>query len=161
MAFEGLLSLEGLGGFLARDFFTLQVGVLALTALAFLCTFVLCLLAFRAAGGAKRARLDAEAQFRAAQDLAVEVRHLTAQIERATGRRMTSVPSSPVRVGASELTDEAEIEIIGAPSRETEAGEESTMEGSDRDPASDRALDGAKRAATVPAALLGGLLRRR
>ncbi len=152
MASEGLLSPQGLGEFLARDFFTLQVGVMTLTALAFLCTFVLCLLAFRAAGAAKRSRLDAEAHYRAAEDLAVEVRHLTAQIERATGRRMSS---SPVRVGASELTDEAEIEVISSPD------DGAAMEAADDDPARDRALDAAKKAATLPAALLGGLLRRR
>ncbi|MEX0643701.1 MAG: hypothetical protein WD076_00200 [Parvularculaceae bacterium] len=161
MAFEGLLSPQGLGEFLARDFFTLQVGVMVLTALAFLCTFVLCLMAFRAAGGAKRARIDAEAHYRAAQDLAVEVRHLTAQIERATGRRMTSVPSTPVRVGASELTDEAEIEIIGSDLRGDDALGGAGRDAADGDLAHEKALDEAKKAATVPAALLGGLLRRR
>jgi hypothetical protein len=160
MAFEGLLSPEGLGAFLAQDFFSLQVGVMTLTALLFFCTTVLCLLAFRAAGGAKRARREAEAQFQAAQDLAVEVRHLTAQIERATSRRASapSFPSGPVRVGASEVTDEAEIEIINAPhGRDDQAAMDLDEGGS----IGDRTLDAAKKAATVPAALLGGLLRRR
>jgi hypothetical protein len=63
-----------------------------------------------------------------------------------------------VRVGASEVTDEAEIEIINAPrGRDDQAAMDLDEGGS----IGDRTLDAAKKAATVPAALLGGLLRRR
>jgi len=88
MTIEGLLSTAGLGEFVAQDFFVVQVGLLGGGALLFVLSLILCLMAFRAAKAAKEARGEAEVFFQSAQDLAGEVRHLTAQVEKtANGER--------------------------------------------------------------------------
>jgi biopolymer transport protein ExbB/TolQ len=156
MSFEGLWSFLGLGDLLGEDVFAIQMSVLTVTVLLFICSFIVCLMAFRAAGAARRARSEAEAHFRSAQDLAVEVRHLTAQVEKATHRRSAAAAaSSPIRVGASETPDEAEIEIISAPAEDPSADERLA------DEANGRTLEEAKKAATIPSALLGRFRRGR
>ncbi|MGE0408505.1 MAG: hypothetical protein AB7P23_04485 [Amphiplicatus sp.] len=148
MDLQGFLSALGLGDLVAKDFFALQLGAMTLTFLLFLGSLALCVLAFRAAGGASRARRGAETQQRAAQDLAVEIRHLAAQIERSKNRRAAvSAPFSPVKMSAAETTAEAEIEVLRAPDAQTPEG-------------GDPALDEARRAASVPSALLGAGARR-
>lgn len=145
MSAEEFLSSLGL-----RDFFD-QISFETFTILLFVASFVLCMMAFKAAGAARRARNEAAAHVKSAQDLAAEVRHLTAQVEKATHRRA----SAPVRVGSSESTDEAEIEIISAPAEDFDEDERMAHE------ANGRTLEEAKKAATVPSALLGGFLRRK
>lgn len=145
MSVEGFLSSLGL-----RDLFE-QIGFETATILLFISSIVICMMAFQAAGAARKARNEAKAHLRSAQDLADEMRHLTAQVEKATHKRV----STPVRVGSSETTDEAEIEIIAADDPSFDEGDRLANE------ANGRTLEEAKKAATVPSALLGGFLRRK
>jgi hypothetical protein len=142
MSVEGFLSAIGLGDLLAADFFLTQIGLLTGAGLLFLCSLVACLLAFRAAGSAQRARIQAETQFRSAQSLASEIRHLTAQIELAAKRPATADAGY---AAALDLGEEAMA------TRADHAGLE----------AGDAALEAAKKAATEPSALLRGRRRRR
>lgn len=145
MAVEEFLSALGL-----RDFFD-EIGFQTLTILLFVASLVVCMMAFQAAGAARKARNEAKAHLRSAQDLADEMRHLTAQVEKATHKRV----STPVRVGSSETTAEAEIEIIASDDQSFGEGDRLANE------ANGRTLEEAKKAATVPSALLGGFLRRK
>lgn len=94
MDFEYLLSVTGLGEFVDQDFFLAQIGLLGGSALLFLFSLVLCVLAFRAAGAAKSAREESEAYFQSAQDLASEVRSLTAQVEKTKSNERGAFPEA-------------------------------------------------------------------
>lgn len=161
MGYERMLAGWGLGGFAT------QIMILAITLLLFFAAISLCVLAFRAVGAARRLRQEVDAQFRSVQDLAVEVRHLTAQVENAVARR-ASVPEAPpsrtARVGASETTPEADIEIVQEePERSAadKAEDEKAEPADDADPMSTRMLDAARRAATEPAAILRSFMHRK
>lgn len=160
---ENLASVLGLRELLAGDMFAAQLGVLAVTTFLVVCSFVLCLMAFRAAGAARRARGEAEAHFRAAQDLAVEMRRLTAQVEKAMTRRAAaaSVPSTPLRASAAEATGEAGVTIEPAEPEESADAAHASGEETVEAASAERALEAAKKAATIPSALLGAMLRRR
>lgn len=129
MQWESALAALGLGELVADEAFVAQIGLMAASTILFLCSIVVCGMAFRAAGAARRAR-------REALDLAVEVRHLTAQVEKATARRR-SEPAETAGEFAGEAIGEAEAS------------------------APDPALEEAKQAATVPSALLSSFVRRR
>ena len=83
MNFEQVLASFGLGGLVADAFFVTQIGVLALTGILFAASLALCIMAMRAAFTAKRARNEAQMTVASMQDMAVEMRQLTAQVERA------------------------------------------------------------------------------
>lgn len=145
MSAESVVRLLGLGELLGGDFLAVQLLVLAATAGLFAMSLALMIFAARSAGGARKARIEAEAHMRSAQDLVVEARQLSAQIDRASSRNNASTDyaaAKPIRVGSRETTPEAEVEIIEA------------KHGS-------RNLDVAKEAATVPKNLLGAFRRRR
>lgn len=175
MALHDFLASLGFEEFLTKDIFTAQVGVLAATAFFFAGSLVLCLMAFRAARAAGRSRSEAQAHFRSAQDLAVEVRRLTAQVEKATTRRAAaSVPSTPMRVSAAETTEEAEVVIEAAEEapEPVEGAENAAVLSEEKaaalseEPAAepvvtDHTLEEATKAATVPSALLRNSRRRR
>ncbi|MFQ5562849.1 MAG: hypothetical protein ACE5FO_04690 [Parvularculaceae bacterium] len=170
MGYEQVLARLGLGGLSGPDVFAAQIFLLAFTLVLFIGAIALCILAFRAVGAARRLREDVDTQFRAVQDLAVEVRHLTAQVEKAVTRR-TSVPETPsrsARVGAAATTPEAEVEVStderNARSRNQERDEaaaQTTADDAERDRGSSQMLDAAKRAATEPAAILRSIMRRK
>ena len=65
---------------------TTELGLLALTVILLSASFVLCMLAFRAAGAARRANIDAAQMLSSIEDYVIEVRSLTAQAERASLR---------------------------------------------------------------------------
>ena len=167
MSLQDMLSALGFGGLTASEFVSIaELAMLFGSGILFLSTFVLCMMAFRATGAAQQARKAAETHFRSAQDLAVEVRHLTAQVEKSTARRTAeaSVPASPVRVGALETTGEADVEIIADHAGEEGAtlGEVETVAAAPEATApSDPRLEEATRAASVPSALLMKRRRRR
>ena len=96
-------------------------------------------MAFKAAGVAKRARGEAG-------DLAVEVRRLTAQVENATARR------SGTRIPAVAAEEQGEAEF--ASDEASHAEEEQGGDYADAEAAPDRTLEEAKKAATIPSALL-------
>ena len=84
MWFEEFLSTIGLADFLAEDYFLAQVGLLAATVVFFVITLALAVMSFRAANVAVRARKEAQTFLANANDLATEMRHLTAQVETTT-----------------------------------------------------------------------------
>ncbi len=86
MTLETLLSSTGLGELIEQDFFIAQILLLGGSLLAFVLSLGVCLMAFRAASSARAARSDAEQFHQSAENLAAEVRSLTAQLE----RRLTS-----------------------------------------------------------------------
>lgn len=158
MAFEEFLFRIGLGELVAEDFFLAQILLMSVTALVLVASLVLCAMAFKAATAARRARAEAEAHFLAAEDLAVEMRHLTAQVELATKRPA----AKPVIIEAIEplieaAANEDQAALGDAPSDDQAA----TVAEEDEPPASDKTLEAAKEAASVPKALVGSFLRRR
>lgn len=84
MNFEQVIASFGLGGLVADEFFVTQIGVLTLTAILFAASLALCIMAARAASTAKRVRDDVQSSAASMQDMAVEMRQLTAQVERAS-----------------------------------------------------------------------------
>ena len=139
MGIDGILSALGLGAFAGDAYFIAQLALALVSSLLFLCSIVVCAMAFKAAGVAKRARGEAG-------DLAVEVRRLTAQVENATARRTgTRIPAV-----AAEEQGEAEF----ATDEASHAEEEQGGDYADAEAAPDRTLEEAKKAATIPSALL-------
>ena len=129
---DAIFSGDGLFGFGGATASSFMIGHFALAAATFAMFAIsggFSIAAIRNAREARDARADAEKHKRSAQDLAVEVRHLTAQVERALARAQAgaapverpaalagggAMGSNPVRVGAAKDTEEAEIEIIAA-----------------------------------------------
>ncbi len=145
MSAESIVNAFGLSELLARDYLAVQLIVLAATAGLFVLSLAMMIMAARSAGGARKARGEAESYLRNAQDVVVEARQLSARIERAMAsspRPETSASNRPIRVSARETTAEAAVEILDL---------------KDADAVSSRNLDAAKDGATVPS----GLLRRR
>lgn len=146
MSVESALNALGLSELLARDYLAVQLIVLAATALLFVMSLAVMMFAARSAGGARKARSEAETILRHAQDTVVEARQIAAKIERANGRSHSDAsasgrPAQPVRVSARETTAEADVEIVDL--KRTDA-------------VSSRNLDAAKESASVPKSLLRG-----
>jgi len=139
MGLEGVISALGLGGLIADQAFLAQVGLMAVSSILFLSSIIVCAMAFRAAGAARSAR-------REALDLAVEVRHLTAQVEKAAHRGGAPSRGDETAEAAVALSASGEGESSG----KTGAAETEI-----------RTLEEAKNAATVPSALLRRMVRRR
>lgn len=123
MRLDELIARVGRGEVIADDVFYFQIGLLTLVVLFFLASLVLCVMSVRAAGGARSA-------LKRADELAAEMRHLTAQVELSTKRAAT--------IRSSEATDNATT---------------------DKEGAADRSLEAAKEAATVPTSLVRGRFR--
>lgn len=144
MSAESLVST--LADYMGGDYLLVQLAILAATGVIFVLSVAMMILAARSAGGARRARSDAESYLRNAQNVVVEARQLSAKIERAMAARPRGESGDekghPVRVSARETTAEAEVEIVASKKADT---------------ASTRDLDAARESATVPS----GLLRRR
>ncbi len=83
MSLEQVLASSGLGWLVADEFFITQIGVLTLSGIFFVASLALCIMAMRAASTAKRARNEAQMTVASMQDMADEMRQLTAQVERA------------------------------------------------------------------------------
>lgn len=128
----------GLEQFLGDELLLLQAVVLGLTAFFFLCSLVLSVMAMRTASSARKARLSAN-------DLALEVRHLTAQIEKSRERKAYREVSD-----SDDYNPEADY--YAEDDQDYAANDEAE---------SIHTLDAAKRAASEPSALLTGFLRRR
>jgi len=103
MNFESLLSMSGLGEFVDQDFFVAQIGLLSGSVLFFVLSFVFCIMAFRSALAARQARSEAKDFFQSAEDLAVEVRHLTAQVEQTMQNKREPVAASMEKVVAASV----------------------------------------------------------
>jgi hypothetical protein len=135
----------GLENLAAADFFLTQMGVLTGTGLLFLCSLVACMMAFRAAGSARRSRIEAAAHYESAQSLAAEIRHMAAQAEFAA--RSPAERESYGDNSQADYPEEAIVELSRDDRADLAAGE--------------AALEAAKRAAIEPSALLRGRRRRR
>src|SRR3990167_5593566 len=103
---EAIMQALGMGGLIGRDVLGVQLAILAGTAALFVLSLAMMIMAGRAAGGARKARREAESFLRNAQDVVVEARQLSAQIERASARGKADA-KAPIRVSARETTPEA------------------------------------------------------
>ena len=115
MSFDQLLASLGLGNLMADQSFIAQMSMTSLTAVLFLASLVLCLLAFRAAGAARRAKTDAAAALKTVHETALEVRQMTAEAERVvlSAQEHSAQYSEPTAIDdedAIELSAEDEIE---------------------------------------------------
>lgn len=144
---DAILQSIGLGEFLSRDVLGVQLLILALTATLFVFSLAIMIMTMKSAGGARKARHEAEAHIRTAQDFVVEARQLSAQIDRAAARGKVGGAdgAAPIRISARETTAEADVEIVDL---------------RHSDVVSNRNLDAAKESATVPKGLLGRSRRR-
>lgn len=156
MAFEELLARIGLGELVAEDFFLAQVLMMSAATILFLASLVMCVMAFRAAGAARKARSEAEAHFLSAKDIAVEMRHLTAQVELSTKR----LAASPVRSEPVEAASEKPV-LPGSETNIDADRASSSDAANDSAPLEDKTLSAAREAASVPKSLVGSLLRRK
>lgn len=114
MSLEQVLASFGLGGLVADEFFVTQIGVLTLTGILFAASLALCIMAMRAASAAKRARNEAQMTVASMQDMADEMRQLTAQVERASytqNRAEQDGEASEVGDEISLDADEKEIDL--------------------------------------------------
>jgi hypothetical protein len=141
MSLETIIEALGLSTLAGRDILAVQFAVLFAMVFLFAISAAMLIMAGRAARGARKARTEAEACLRNAQDVVVEARQLSVQIERATSRsNVAGVDlAKPIRVGARQTTPEADISIKGA--RLSDA-------------VSVRNLDEAREASTVPRGLI-------
>ena len=139
MTAEAILQGLGLGELLSRDVLGVQLAILGVTIALLVVSSAMMILAARSAGGARKARMQAENCLRSAQDVVVEARQLSAQIDRAAAKAKGDGPA-PIRVSARETTPEAEIDIVDLKRSHIVSG---------------RNLDAAKEAASVPKNLLG------
>ena len=136
MNVEEVLASFGLGGLVADEFFFTQIGVLTLTGILFAMSLALCIMAMRAAFSAKRAQNEAQMSVSSMQDMAVEMRQLTAQVERAAYAQNHDDRDDEEADAADEISADADTE--------------------ERDPSSEDNSAGRK-----PSALLRGFLSRR
>lgn len=141
MTLQTIAEALGLGGLVGRDILVVQIAVLFAMVFLFALSAAMLLIASRAARGARKARAEAEACLRSAQDVVVEARQLSVQIERATSRsNVAGVDlAKPIRVGARRTTPEADVNIKSAQLS---------------DAVSVRNLDEAREASTVPRGLI-------
>ena len=128
---EKILSMAGLGEFVERDFFIAQVGLLGGSALLFVFSLVVCILAFRAAVAARGAQRDSELHFASSQDLATEMRQLTAQVEQSLSGERAPVGDATAGIASASIPtaqmilsdDEAAGDVDAAPHAEQLANE--------------------------------------
>lgn len=141
MSLDQVLASTGFGWLVADEFFVTQIGVLTLTGILFAASLALCIMAMRAAFTAKRARNEAQLTVASMQDMAVEMRQLTAQVERASYAQTHVEQDDEASEAGDKAGDDASL---GA--NETETG-----------PPADEGKTNKKR----PSALLRGFLSRR
>lgn len=158
MPVEQILASIGLGDLVIEDFFLVQVGVLAATIILLVVSLIFVLMAFKAARSAKGLESGIEDQFHAIKSLAAEMHELHDQ----TLRNVNDYTTEPaqdrcniedrdkIKVGASQTTPEAEIEVI-ADLKEAPNNTEET----------DANLSAARDGVSVPSALLRGLFRKK
>lgn len=175
MGIESFLNALGLAELAANQSFVAQVVVMAITALLFFSSLALAIISFRSAAVAHYAKADAEAHLRTAKSLASEVRSLTAQVEKSASRA-----HSPHAVDAAHHVESETHEVAVSHSGHDEhhvspvlatlsgaghgAGDDHHHNHVDDHHAHDshhgeveaneKSLDAAKKAATVPFALL-------
>ena len=130
MTVESFLSMTGLGELVDQDFFAAQVGLLGGSVLFFILSLVLCIMAFRAAMAARNARGEAEDYFESAQDLAKEMRHLTAQVEQTMSGERAPLEDATAGIAAASVPSAAMVLEDAAEETETvaEAAVESQAE---------------------------------
>ena len=83
MTVEQVVANLGLGGIVADQAVITQVGLLAGAGILFVAALALCIIAMRAASSAKQSRLEVQELSASMTEMAGEMRHLTAQVERA------------------------------------------------------------------------------
>lgn len=179
MGIESFLNALGLAELAANQTFVAQVVVMAITALLFFSSLALAIISFRSAAVAHYAKADAEGHLRTAKSLASEVRSLTAQVEKSASRAHSShavdaahhVESQTHEVAVSHSGhDEHHISPVLASlsgAGHGAADDHHHTHGDDHHAhdkhhgehhgeveANEKSLDAAKKAATVPFALL-------
>ncbi len=180
MGIESFLNALGLAELAADQAFVAQVTVMAITALLFFSSLALAIISFRSAAVAHYAKADAEAHLRTARSLASEVRSLTAQVEKsatrakaahaphsADGAQYADADSHAHDTSASHDThDEHHVSPVLPQKAYAAHGSDDDHRHSHADDhhghgghhgeiaANEKSLDAAKKAATVPFALL-------
>ena len=134
-AANSVLSGLSLDRLLSGDVLAVQIAILIVTSLALAMSLALAIMAAGEARKATRARREAESHLRSAQDIVVEARQLSAQIDRAVARSASADSAGAVRVGARAETPLADVDIVKAKAS--------------------RNLDAAAQSAAVPHGLLG------
>lgn len=141
-----MLNIPGFDELSGARLLAAEIGILGATLFVFFLSLIAMALSARFASGARRARADAEARLRSAQDLVVEARQLSAQIDRAAARAEGRAhrPEARLRVAAREGADEADVDIVKSGAA---------------DAVTARNLDAARDGASVPR-LMAGAKRR-
>jgi hypothetical protein len=179
MGIESFLSALGLAELAANPAFVAQVVVMAVTALFFFSSLAVAIISFRSAAVAHYAKADAEAHLRTAKSLASEVRSLTAQVEKSASLARAAHGSAGHE--AAQMSAHEEHETTASHDGHDEhhispvlSQKSYAAHGSDDDhqhshaddhrahgdhhggevEANEKSLDAAKKAATVPFALL-------
>lgn len=175
MGIESFLSALGLAELAANQAFVAQVAVMGVTALLFVSSLALAIISFRSAAVAHYAKSDAEAHLRTAKSLASEVRSLTAQVEKSAARvRPAQYGETEARAGeeSHDLAQSHDAHDVHHTSPAL-AQKSFAAHGTDDDhqhshadehhdhgahhaevDVNEKSLDAAKKAATVPFALL-------
>ncbi len=149
-----LAALFSLDAIMASGFTPVEAGVIAVMIIFAVTSLALCIFAMKAAGAAKKARNEAGALLASAEQLAADMRSMSDKVERTAQDFARSEP----RRAASE---EKPLRAPAPPRREALSFADPVIELGPEDEAKGRALEGARKAASEPSALLRGLIRRR
>lgn len=133
MGVEQFVSSAGLAGVVADTSLVTQIGFLLATGFLFFGALVGGAMSWGAARAARRAQTEIARELKATQELAAEIRNLTARAEDLARQRFAASTE------------------VDAPDRAADGEQQ----------AATRSLEAARESATVPSALLGGMLRRR
>jgi len=162
MQLDQFLASVGLGNLVIEDFFLVQVGVLTATIILLIVALIFVSMAFKAARSAQSAQFDSEKQFSAMQGLVSEMKGLQTDIERQREDFEKNTASL-----FSSLQEPDDIEINTPPSNTdftnetSDGGTQCDIEECDDTGNSEASLSAARDAASLPSALLRGLLRRK
>ncbi|MEM9705513.1 MAG: hypothetical protein AAF850_05490 [Pseudomonadota bacterium] len=107
MGFPSLSDIAGVDP-AAQAYFVTQIALLGAACLVLFCALAVCALAFKAAGAARLSRDNAAADLSRAEDLAIEMRRLTAQVEKTMSTGRSSVLSAE---GAAAAVAPASFEL--------------------------------------------------
>ena len=125
MTVEQVVANLGLGGIVADQAFITQVGLLAGAGILFIAALALCVIAMRAASSAKQSRLEVQELSASMTEMAGEMRHLTAQVERAAYAQQQAEEQAEKQAEASAEGEDAPASQTFDADEQVDAEEES------------------------------------